>query len=295
MVLVREMVTGDWQALRLRPDRRGAGAALGPEPGRGRYVPNSALTPSRRTGRRPANRSSADAAAAEITAAAELGEDKATPCVTVTNGAYRTFTTTRTDGRPSSARSRASSPASRATSARTVDQSLISTWNVSSLPCPRARYGESSTSASPRPRPSRTSHGPVIGPNTAASASGSAAARSLTVLMPSPASLRAVLAPMPHSALVGRPPSTSNQLENVSRNTPAGLPNPVAILACSLFSPIPTVQSSSVASPTLRASDRAKASGSDVSTPRNASYQPSTSTTAPEVRSTSMTEAETSS
>ena len=68
--------------------------------------------------------------------------------------------------------------------------------------------------------------------------------------MPSPSSFLAVLAPMPHSASVGRPPSTENQLAEVSRNTPAGFPNPVAILACSLFSPIPTVQSSCVASRT---------------------------------------------
>ena len=168
-------------------------------------------------------------------------------------------------------------------------------WNVSSRPWPLARYGESSTSASPRPRASRTSHGPVIGPNTAASASGSAAARSLTVTMPSPASFFAVLAPMPHSASVGLPPSTSNQFANVSRNTPAGLPNPVAIFACSLFSPIPTVQSSCVCSRTRRASDRAKASGSSTSTPMNASSQPSTSTTAPVDRSTSITVSETSS
>ena len=171
----------------------------------------------------------------------------------------------------------------------------MSRWNVSSFPCPRATYGESSTSASPRPRPSSTSHGPVIGPNSAASASGSAAARSATVPMPSEASFLAVFAPMPHSASVGRPPRTSNQLAYVSRNTPAGLPNPVAILACSLFSPIPTVQSSWVAARTAAASERAKPSGSEVSTPTNASSQPSTSTTAPEARSTSITVAETSS
>jgi hypothetical protein len=100
---------------------------------------------------------------------------------------------------------------------------------------------------------------------------------------------------MPHSASVGSEPSTENQLPNVSRNTPAGFPNPVAILACSLFSPIPTVQSSCVASRTRAASDRAKASGSSTSTPRNASSQPSTSTTAPEARSTSITESEASS
>ena len=113
--------------------------------------------------------------------------------------------------------------------------------------------------------------------------------------MPSPASFFAVLAPMPHSASVGLPPSTSNQFANVSRNTPAGLPYPVAILACSLFSPIPTVQSSCVASLTPRASDRANPSGSSVSTPTNASSQPSTSTTAPVERSTSITVSEISS
>ncbi len=113
--------------------------------------------------------------------------------------------------------------------------------------------------------------------------------------MPSPASFSAVLAPTPHSASTGRPPSTENQLRNVSRNTPAGLPNPVAILACSLFSPIPTVQSSRVSSRTRKASDRAKPSGSSTSTPTNASSQPSTSTIAPEDRSTPITVSETSS
>ncbi len=200
---------------------------------------------------------------------------------------------TRTAGRGSLARSAASSPAIRVTPAWTAAQSVMFRWNVSSRPWPRATYGVSSTSASPRPRPSSTSHGPVIGPNCSASASGSAAARSLTVPMPRPASFFAVLAPMPHSASVGRAPRTSNQLPKVSRNTPAGLPNPVAILACSLFSPIPTVQSSPVAERTRAASDRANASGFSTSTPRNASSQPSTSTTAPVDRSTAITVSET--
>ena len=168
-------------------------------------------------------------------------------------------------------------------------------WNVSSRPCPRATYGESSTSESPIPRPSSTSHGPVIGPNTAASSDGEVPARSATVMMPSPASFFAVLAPMPHSASVGRPPSTENQFSDVSRNTPAGLPNPVASLAWSLLSPMPTVQCSRVASSTRAWSVRANRSGSGMSTPRNASSQPITSTTAPESRSTSMTWADTSS
>ena len=135
----------------------------------------------------------------------------------------------------------------------------------------------------------------MVGPKTAASASGSAAASSRTVRKSSPASFCAVLAPMPHSASVGRSPSTSNQFRNVSRNTPAGLPNPVASLACSLFSPIPTVQSSRVAALTRSCRPRAKPSGSPVSTPRNASSQPTTWTTAPDARSAAITSAETSS
>ena len=52
-----------------------------------RTDPNSARTPSSRTGRRPVNRPSASAAACEITAASELGEESVTPCVSVMNGA----------------------------------------------------------------------------------------------------------------------------------------------------------------------------------------------------------------
>jgi hypothetical protein len=62
----------------------------------------------------------------------------ATPCVSVMNGAYRTFTTTRATGRDSAARSSASSPAIRTTSASTTDQDAMFCWNVSSLPWPRA-------------------------------------------------------------------------------------------------------------------------------------------------------------
>lgn len=42
------------------------------------------------------------------------------------------------------------------------------------------------------------------------------------------------LGPNPHSAPVGRSPSTSNQVREVGRKTPAGLPKLVASLACSL-------------------------------------------------------------
>jgi len=168
MVPVRETVMADWQALR---DIR-----LEAPSNRAPPEPNSARTPSSRTGRRPVNRPSASAAARTRTKASEDGTASVTPCVSVTKGAYRTFTTTRTAGRGSEERSPASSPARRATSAWTRDQSAMFRWNVSSRPCPRATYGESSTSASPRPQASSTSHGPVIGPNSAASASGSAAA-----------------------------------------------------------------------------------------------------------------------
>ena len=110
--------------------------------------------------------------------------------------------------------------------------------------------------------------------------------------MPSPASFRAVLAPIPHSASVGRPPRTSNQVSWVSRNTPAGLPKPVASLAWSLFCPIPTVASSWVSARIRAAICRANPSGSLVSTATNASSQPITSVTAPKLRSAAMTVAE---
>jgi len=84
------------------------------------------------------NRLSASAAACAITAGSEEGSASVTPCVSVMNGAYRTFTTTRSAGRGSDARSTASSPAIRATSASTCDQSAMFRWNVSSRPWPRA-------------------------------------------------------------------------------------------------------------------------------------------------------------
>ena len=119
----------------------------------------------------------------------------------------------------------------------------------------------------------------MVGPKAAASAAGSAAARPATVSMPSAASFRAVLPPMPHSASGGRAPSTSNQVPNVSRKIPAGLPKPVASLACSLFSPMPTEQSSRVAALMRAWISRATDSGSPESTAMNASSQPMTSTT----------------
>jgi hypothetical protein len=49
--------------------------------------PNSARTPSSRTGRRPVNFPSASEAACKITEASELGEASVTPCVSVMKGA----------------------------------------------------------------------------------------------------------------------------------------------------------------------------------------------------------------
>jgi hypothetical protein len=71
------------------------------------------------------NRPSACAAAAATTEASDDGTSSVTPWVSVTNGAYLTFTTTRTAGLGSEARSAASSPAIRATSASTLDQSVM--------------------------------------------------------------------------------------------------------------------------------------------------------------------------
>jgi len=82
---------------------------------------------------------------------------------------------------------------------------------------------------------------------------------------------------------------TSAQVSAVSRKTPAGLPKPVAILARTLVSPMPTEHRSPVASSTATCTRRANPSGSSPSWPRNASSQPSTSTTVPSPRSVSMT------
>ena len=238
-----------------------------------------------------------DTQEADRPAAAELAERREGGLLDrrVKNGTYRTFTTTRLAGRCSAAMSAATSRASRTTSARTASQSPMSCWKVVSRPCERATYGALSTGDGLSPRAVWTSHGPVTGPKCGARANGSAAASSATVPMPSPASLAAVLRPMPHSASVGSPPSTSNHEPCVSRNIPAGLPYPVASLAWSLFSPMPTVQSSWLAARTCSWIRRATSSGSSVSTARNASSQPIASTTASNSRRAAMTVADTAS
>jgi hypothetical protein len=58
--------------------------------------------------------------------------------------------------------------------------------------------------------------------------------------MPACVSFRAVLGPIPHRASVDRPAMTLHQLCQVSRYIPAGLVKPVASLARSLLSPMPT-------------------------------------------------------
>ena len=111
--------------------------------------------------------------------------------------------------------------------------------------------------------------------------------------MPRASSFLAVFVPTPCRSLVGRSPMTSNHVWRVSRNTPCGLANPVAIFARSRLSPMPTEQCRPVASRTAACTDLANASGSSVSTPRNASSQPITSTVASRERSVSITVAET--
>ena len=94
--------------------------------------------------------------------------------------------------------------------------------------CPRATHGVSSTTRAPSPRPSWAYHRPIRGPNSATrpAPSGSAAASSATVVMPSPASRREIFVPTPHRSIVGRSPITSSQFSAVSRNTPARLAEP---------------------------------------------------------------------
>ena len=56
----------------------------------------------------------------------------------------------------------------------------------------------------------------MVGPNVDVSSVASVAARSATVVMPSPASFLAVFGPTPHNASTERSPITAIQLESVS-------------------------------------------------------------------------------
>ena len=95
-------------------------------------------------------------------------------------------------------------------------QSSRSSWNVVSRPCARGTHGSPVTTLSLTPRPMRWYHGPIVGPSSAASTRASDCASWVTVSIPSAASFFAVLPPIPHSALVGRSPITSNQFSAVS-------------------------------------------------------------------------------
>ena len=76
---------------------------------------------------------------------------------------------------------------------------------------------------------------------------GRSAASSATVVMPSPARRCAVRSPMPQIAVTGRSPMVGSHSSRVSVAMPPGLANPVAVLAWSFVSPMPTAQESSVA------------------------------------------------
>ena len=82
---------------------------------------------------------------------------------------------------------------------------------------------------------------------------------------------------------------TSSQVPEVRRATPPGLAKPVAVLAWSLVSPIPTAQVSPVSAKTRSLMARARASGSSQVAPTKASSQPHTSTTTGNVRSAAIT------
>ena len=90
-------------------------------------------------------------------------------------------------------------------------------WKVVSRLRERGTYGSALTSLVPAPKASARYHGPIVGPNRAASSAGSAPASSATVVTPASASFRAVRWPMPHSASVGRSAMTLTQLCRVSR------------------------------------------------------------------------------
>src|SRR5262249_34400555 len=127
-----------------------------------------------------------------------------------------------------------------------------------------ARYGSSETTDGARPRAVCTSHGPIVGPKRAATAFRSADGGFCPVGIPSSGGVAAGFAPIPHHALVGCAPRGGDQVSCVSRNTPAGLPYPVASLAWSLFSPMPTELSSCVAALICCCTCLAKPSGSSV-------------------------------
>ena len=94
---------------------------------------------------------------------------------------------------------------------------------------------------------------------------------------------------MPQMLVTGRSPITSSQVPEVRRATPPGLAKPVAVLAWSFVSPIPTAQVSPVSATTRALIAPASASGSSQVAPTKASSHPHTSTTTGKVRSAAMT------
>ena len=194
--------------------------------------------------------------------------------VRVKNDENRTLTATLATRRPSATTSRVSSLASTASCSSTSDRSVRSCGNVVSRLRERATQGAPVTWVSAPPSASCRYHGPIVGPNRSANSPASARASWPTVSSPAAASFLAVLAPMPHSASVGRSAMTAIQLSSVSRYIPAGLAKPVASFARCLLSPMPTEQDSPVAAVTARRTAAANPSGSSVRAPRNASSQP---------------------
>ena len=92
--------------------------------------------------------------------------------------------------------------------------------------------------------------GPVLGPNSVTSGSSGVVGQLADGADAEPLEALRDPVPIPHSAVVGRSPITSNQLSRVSWKTPRGLPKSVAILARTLVSPMPTEQCRPVASST---------------------------------------------
>ena len=122
--------------------------------------------------------SSAASAACLITAWSLAGSASVRPWVLVKNGACLTLTTTRTAGRRSASTSRVTWSARRSTSSRTCAQSSMFCWKVVSRLRERGTQGSAETSVEPSPLAVCTSHGPIVGPNLAATTCRSAAASS---------------------------------------------------------------------------------------------------------------------
>src|SRR5262245_31919758 len=130
--------------------------------------------------------------------------------------------------------------------------------------------------------------GPMRGPKRRASSWWSDVARSRTVRMPSSPRWAAMRPPMPQTAVTGRSPIVSSHIRCVRVAIPPGFANPVAVLAWSFVSPIPTAQVRPVSSNNRSFTARARPSGSSVSAPITASSHPHSSTTTGNVRSTAI-------